>query len=76
VTSSLIPQTHRVESAEWADRSVNGVLVLETGRAFEKVGDGGVGNLVISMADLGGIGFVAALRFGLIVAFGSDESAI
>jgi hypothetical protein len=73
--SSLMLQTHRVESPERLERSVKGVLVLEAGRADENVGDGGVGNLVMSMVDLGGIGFVAALRLGLIVAFGSDVSA-
>jgi hypothetical protein len=62
--------------AEWVDRSVRGVLVLEADRAFEKVGGGGVGSLVISMSDVAGIGFTTTLKFGLIVVFGLNASAL
>lgn len=49
------------------------MFILETGRVNENNGDGGEGNLVISIMELVGTGLVAARR-GLMVAFGSITS--
>jgi hypothetical protein len=70
--SSLAPHTHRVESAERVDLSVVGVFVLD-GRSNIVGGEGGEGNLVMSIIELERTGFVAARR-GLMVALGSQKS--
>jgi hypothetical protein len=64
--SSVLAQTQRVESVERLERSVAGVWMLDVGL----VGEGGDGNLVMSIAEDDPIGLVAERR-ALIVVLGS-----
>jgi len=70
--SSVVLQTQFVESLDWPERSVSGVFVLDDACLLKKVGEGGEGNLVMSIMELNGIGFVTARRAALMVALGSD----
>lgn len=65
----MLAQTQRVESVERLERSVAGVCMLDVGL----VGEGGDGNLVMSIAEDDLIGLVAERR-ALIVALGSFRS--
>jgi hypothetical protein len=67
--SSVLAQTQRVESVERLERSVAGVWMLDVGL----VGEGGEGNLVISIAEEDLNGLVAERR-ALMVALGSLRS--